>query len=149
MAQVYNWDTNILEVNDKYKNHYYLELRGNKNVIKGSSGTGKSYLYDRLANLKKSSGNVSEYTVDNIVLLNKDNIGDLKEYKGKLIIIDRAELLLTEEEIDIINADDDNRYLIFSRVLMGLELSPNHQADLITENGITKMKYRFNVKGWC
>ena len=41
MADAYNHETNILEIKDKYGNHYRLELKGNKNIVKGDSGTGK------------------------------------------------------------------------------------------------------------
>ena len=148
IKQCYNWDTNILDFNDKYGNHYYLQLRGNKNIIKGSSGTGKTYLYKKLSKLKQKLNNISNYDIDNILLLNKDNLDKLGKTKNKLIIIDNADLLLNNNAIDIINMDDDNRYLIFTRVPLGIEISPNHQAEFVKEDNKTILKYRFNVKGW-
>ena len=149
MKRVYDWDKNILEITDKYKNSYYLELRGNKNIIKGNSGTGKTFLCDRIDRIKKQKDNMSQYDVENIVVLNTDNIDKLPNYRNKLIIIDEAELLLSDKDVEIINTDNSNRYLIISRCLMGIDLTPNHQADLVLEDGVTKLKYRFNVKGWC
>lgn len=149
MKTVYDWDTNTIDFSDKYKNHYYLQLRGNKNIIKGNSGTGKSYLYNKINKIKQRLDSTSNYDADNLFLLNKDNVEKLGTFKNKLIIIDNAELLLDERAVDIINMDDDNRYLIFARVPLGIDLSPNHQADLVQEGDTTVLKYRFDVKGWC
>lgn len=147
MVDAYNYETNILDINDKYGNHYRLELRGNKNIIKGNSGTGKTYLSDLIESIKKKEVQ-SEYNVDNIIILNALNIDQLKAFKNKLIIIDRAEFLLDSQAVLYINSDLDNRYLIFSRVPLGVDLSPNHQADFCTQGDTTVMLYRFEVKGW-
>lgn len=149
MKTIYDWDTNTLEFEDKYKNHYFLQLKGNKNVIKGSSGTGKTYLYNKLNNVKQRLDGTSNYDANNLFMLNRDNLEKLPTLKNRLIIIDNAELLLDDQTIETINMDDNNRYLIFARVPLGIEISPNHQADLVQENGKTVLRYRFNVKGWC
>lgn len=144
----YNYEQNLLEIKDKYNNNYRLELRGNKNLVKGNSGTGKTYLVDLIKSIKENKVQ-SEYNVDNIEILNNLNLCNLKTFKNKLILIDKAEFILDTQNILYINSDTNNRYLIFSRVPLGIELSPNHQADFITDNGVTTMNYRFNVKGWC
>ena len=149
MKAIYDWDNNTIDFKDKYKNHYHLKLRGNKNIIKGNSGTGKTYLYKKINSVKQRLENTSSYNADNLFMLNKDNIDKLGTLKNKLILIDNAELLLDERTVDIINMDDDNRYLIFARVPLGIDMSPNHQADLIQEGDKTVLKYRFNIKGWC
>lgn len=148
MINAYDFKENILEIRDKNNNHYRLELRGNKNLIKGNSGTGKTYLYDLIESIKKKKTE-SVYNVDNIITLSTLNLSQLREFEDKLIIIDRAEYILDSADIEYINSDTDNRYLIFARVPLGIELSPNHQADLIEQDGVTMMKYRFNVRGWC
>jgi IstB-like ATP binding protein. len=149
MLNAYDWDTNTLEIKDKYKNHFILQLRGNRNIIKGESGTGKSFLNNFLYNAKHNQNINKRYNTDNLFILNMDNKSELDRIKGKLIIIDRADLILTDDDVETINQDHDNRYLLFAREPLGIELSPNHQADLITDKGITFLKYRFNVKGWC
>ena len=65
MADAYNHETNILEIKDKYGNHYRLELKGNKNIVKGDSGTGKTYLSDLIESIKKKEIQ-SDYNVDKI-----------------------------------------------------------------------------------
>ncbi len=147
MADAYNHETNILEIKDKYGNHYRLELKGNKNIVKGDSGTGKTYLSDLIESIKKKEIQ-SDYDVDNIIILNALNVSQLQTFKNKLIIIDRAEFLLDSQAVLYINSDMDNRYLIFSRVPLGVDLSPNHQADFDTQGNVTVMSYRFDVKGW-
>lgn len=147
MIEAYNWKTNILEIKDKYNNHYKLELRGNKNIVKGESGTGKTYLAKLIESIKKRE-TLSEYNVDNIIILNLFNIDQLRTFKDKLIIIDRADYILEKQDVIYINSDINNRYLIFSKVPLGIDLSPNHQADFVTNDTITIMEYRFNVKGW-
>lgn len=149
MKAIYDWNANTIDFKDKYKNHYYLQLKGDKNIIKGSSGTGKTYLYSKLNNVKKRLDSTSSYNADNLFMLNSDNLEKLPALKNKLILIDNAELLLDDKTVDIINMDDNNRYLIFARVPLGIEISPNHQADLVQEEGKTVLKYRFDVKGWC
>jgi len=149
MDKVYSWDTNTLDYSDKYGNHYILELRGSKNVIKGCSGTGKTFLYESLKKLSQVNDEVSKYDLSNIALINKENKGKTSSYRNRLIIIDDADLVLDEVRIKKINEDTNNRYLFFCRVPIGLEVSPNHEADLVVDdNGITRIKYRFSVKGW-
>lgn len=147
MIEAYNWETNILEIKDKYGSHYKLELRGNKNIVKGDSGTGKTYLAKLIESIKKKELQ-SEYNVDNIIILNLINKDQLKAFRNKLIIIDRADYILGKQEAVYMNSDINNRYLIFSRVPLGIDLSPNHQADFIIKDTVTIMEYRFNVKGW-
>lgn len=141
MLNVYNWETNTIDLTDKYNNHYNLKLRGNKNIVKGSSGTGKSYLYNMILKIKQRMDKTSKYCADNIFLVSLDNKDKLDKLNHKLIIIDKAELLLDEKDINIINTDDNNRYLIFSRDPLGIEVSPNHQADMVNENGTTTLRY--------
>lgn len=149
MEQVYNWETNTIDISDKYKNRFNLQLRGDKNIVKGSSGTGKTFLCNHINKIKNSFNTGNIPNVDNIILLNKENKGNLSTYINKLIIVDSADLLLSDEDIDVINRDCNNRYLLFSREPLGIEISPNHQADLITNGNLTTLQYRFNVKGWC
>ena len=47
------------------------------------------------------------------------------------------------------NKDIKNRYLIFVRKPMGLEVTPNHFAEFIRVNNTICIKYMFDIKGWC
>lgn len=153
MVDVYNWDRNILEFKGRLNNHFYLELRGNKNIVRGDSATGKTFLCDALSKLSGDTNSGRPYNMDNIIVINSHsnkpwNHVD-KDIKPKLVLIDEAALFLSPEDIKLINADNHNRYLLFSREPMGIRVTPNHVADFVQEDGKTVMKYRYNVKGWC
>lgn len=98
MIEAYNWETNILEIKDKYGSHYKLELRGNKNIVKCESGTGKTFLAKLIESIKKKEVQ-SEYNVDNIIILNLLNKDQLKAFRNKLVIIDRAEYILEKQDV--------------------------------------------------
>jgi len=146
--QIYNWESNELSVEDKYGNRYNLIFRGNKTIVKGESGTGKTHLVNIIKDIKESY-NEEYYDTKNIFILTRENKTEILNIERKLIIIDSADLVLDDESIKFINRDTQNRYLIFTRVPMGFELSPNHKADFETVGKTTSIKYRFSVRGWC
>lgn len=52
--------------------------------------------------------------------------------------------------VEIINADrGDNRYLIFLRKPMGIELSPNYFGTLCKKDGELQLEYECYVRGWA
>ena len=116
MQQCYDWQSNVLKFTDVNGNKYNLKFRGNKTIVHGDSATGKSLLCTMLKSYINDNNNASfkPYNADNIFIVSKDNKDKLSLQKGKLIIIDRAELILDEQMVEIINADRGyNRYLIF------------------------------------
>lgn len=148
MKQIYYWETNTIDFEDDNGSKFILTLRDGITQLKGESGVGKTYLCKQIEKIQ-SQGN-SKYKADGIVIANKNNIKYILENsKQKLIIVDNAHLVLTDDLVDIINMDENNRYLIITRVSIGLEISPNHQADMILTNNLATLKYRFSVKGWC
>lgn len=150
MKQCYDWDDNLLSFTDINDNAFYLKLKGNKTIVSGKSATGKSLLCDILKNYTDDNNTgLKPYNADNIFIANKDNRDKISAQKKKLIIIDRAEFILTREIIDTINRDRGiNRYLIFLRKPLGIELSPNHFAVLKKEGNQITLEYEFDVKGW-
>ena len=119
MQQCYDWQSNVLKFTDVNGNKYNLKFRGNKTIVHGDSATGKSLLCTMLKSYINDNNNASfkPYNADNIFIVSKDNKDKLSLQKGKLIIIDRAELILDEQMVEIINADRGyNRYLIFLRI---------------------------------
>lgn len=151
MSGIYNYNTNRFVAVYK-KMSYNLELRRNKIQIIGNSATGKSMLIDLvqiykqmdLANNTSCAKNVYvvseyrelKYAVDNL--------------KKCLIIIDNAELLFdsSKDSIDMARWDEKNQYIIISRVAYGLGISPNNYATLFNDNGVLKLSYLYNQKGW-
>lgn len=72
----------------------------------------------------------------------------MRQYKDRLIIIDRAEIILNKDIVKFINEDLNNRYLIFCRKHIGLLLSPNYYGQMVNDNGTFRIVYDFNVRGW-
>ena len=107
MQQCYDWQSNVLKFTDVNGNKYNLKFRGNKTIVHGDSATGKSLLCTMLKSYINDNNNASfkPYNADNIFIVSKDNKDKLSLQKGKLIIIDRAELILDEQMVEIINAD--------------------------------------------
>lgn len=151
MIKCFNWDSGLsLKCNESVE--FNLRLKGFKAVIGGDSGTGKSLLYTKIRELQEDNMNPSwlrKYDVSNIVLYNKKKLDDIKKLKRHLIIIDRSDLILDKETVDWINYDCGfNKYLIFGRKLLGVDLSPNYYGKFINRNGVIQIEYEFNVGGW-
>ena len=146
----YNWDTNELKFIDKDKNNFNIKLRGNKQIICGDSSTGKSLLVSRLLQFSHNKNKTFRtYTTDNIFIVMPENIRYIEEQQDKLIVIDRADLMLTPKIVDSINLDRGyNRYLIIGRVFKGLEISPNYYAHMIEKDKTFELKYLYSVRGW-
>ena len=152
MQQCYDWQSNVLKFTDVNGNKYNLKFRGNKTIVHGDSATGRSLLCTMLKSYINDNNNASfkPYNADNIFIVSKDNKDKLSLQKGKLIIIDRAELILDEQMVEIINADrGDNRYLIFLRKPMGIELSPNYFGTLCKKDGELQLEYECYIRGWA
>lgn len=149
MRQCYDWNSNILDFMDIKGNKYNLELKGNKTIVLGESATGKTMICKILQGYSKDRNDVKPYATDNIFIMSDENKDKLRIQKNKLVIIDRAEFLLDDEAVNFINADRGyNRYLIFARKPIGLEVSPNYFAELVREEDMFKLTYQFDIKGW-
>ncbi|GFI11126.1 hypothetical protein IMSAGC007_03599 [Lachnospiraceae bacterium] len=151
MMQCFNWDTNTLNIKTNTNKTFNFILKGNKTVVCGYSATGKSLLCNIIRRYQNSSNvqTLKKYNLDNIFILDRSNKEKLAEQNHKLIIIDRADLILEKADIDIINSDTDiNKYLIFSRKPLGIYLSPNYFANLEVEDNTVRLRYLFNVRGW-
>ena len=149
MKNCYDWNNNLIDFIDTNSTRYSLKLRGNKTIIMGASASGKSLLCTRLHDIimDRNTG-LKPYEANNVFVVNEDNINKLKSIKNKLIIIDRADLLLNKNMIDYINHDSNNRYLIFARKPLGINLSPNYFGRLIKNDNTIEIEYEFNEKGW-
>lgn len=150
MRQVYNWENNTIHFKDKNENVFHIQLRGRITIVTGDSATGKTLLCSRLNSVKHDRNiNAQRYKADNVFILNEDNIDKLKSQRNKLIIIDRAEILLDDDMVLYINEDPGNRYLIFARKPIGIEATPNHFAEMQFVDGEIILHFEFDVEGWC
>lgn len=151
MKKCFNWDNNTLYVSDLSGNTFNLEFKGFKTIINGKSAAGKSLLCGILENLMSdlNPDDFKEYDTSNIFIVNKQNITSLRNLKRNLIIIDRADIILDKKTVEIINYDCGiNKYLIFSRKPLGIDISPNYFGILEEHNGVFTIKYEFDIGGW-
>lgn len=144
----YNWKENRLTLDDIYGNKFDFKLKGAKTIVSGKSASGKSFIYNLIKKMKDGDSRDSKYDTSNIILINKNNVNDMRQYKDRLIIIDRAEIILNKNIVKFINEDLNNRYLIFCRKHIGLLLSPNYYGQMVNDNGTFRIMYDFNVRGW-
>lgn len=99
---------------------YSLEFTDRITLVRGNSATGKTYLYQMLEDLKLTE------PFQKIRLFNyksEDFHYNLKQCRGKFVVIDNADLLLNEVDKQFINFETENQYLLFARNCDGLNLS--------------------------
>lgn len=146
----YDWDKNLLYFEDKNGNIFNLQLRGPATIIDGKSGTGKSLIVSKIQSFMRDYNDSSlGYSTDNIIILDKYNKNSIFNETGKLIIIDRGEVLVDQKIVDFVNGDmERNRFLIFMREAVGFSISPNYHGRLVQEGKEIKIHYRYNIPGW-
>lgn len=120
-----------------------IEFPDRISVITGNSSTGKTFFADYVEGViaSKSRELMSEMSLkDNVVIFRDTDIRgilsveELKGLKGKLIIIDEADNIMSDEIADYINTDFDNQYLIFSRCNTRISTSPTAIGEFIRED---------------
>lgn len=150
MKQCFDWNNNILNISDLNDNVFNLKFKGLKTIVTGKSATGKSLLCSIIREIQNDKNIVGKkYDASNLFLVTEENMYNIKNIQGKLIIIDRADIILDSEVINMINNDwGYNKYLIFSRRPLGIDLSPNYFAELEEKDKVFSLKYMFNKKEW-
>ena len=113
-----------------------LNLESNITFISGDSGTGKSALYSFLEELATENKQIRCFNYLDYKKLYKNSI---KQSKGKLFIIDNADILLDDNIRNYIALDEKNQYIIIGRNPTGLLLSADEIYELKNEEvkGIT------------
>ena len=99
--------------------------------ITGDSGTGKSAVFSFLQELSSEDGRIVCF---NYIDRNKGCKDTILKAKGKLFIIDNADILLDDEIRQHIAMDTENQYIIIGRNPTGLLLSYDEIYKLDSEN---------------
>lgn len=150
MKYCYDWDKNemVFKIPGmKYK--YELRFKGRKTIVGGKSATGKTMLCNVLKEILDYQGIAAkDYDASNVFILNNDNKDKLRNQVQKLIVIDRGEIQIDNEIKNFINQDRKNRYLLFLREPIGINLSPNYFADMEKRRDSIILNYRYNEQGW-
>lgn len=114
-----------------------LNLDNNITFINGESGVGKSAVYSFIQELTAENKNIRCL---NYLDENKNYKNTIKRSKGKLFVIDNADLLLDNKMRRYIAADTENQYVIIGRNPEGLMLNQDEIYEISSESkdGCTK-----------
>ena len=89
-------------------------------LVGGDSGTGKTVLYEMLEDLRLTD----EYKAIKLFNYRSDNFQELmKQCKNSFIVIDNADILITDEVRRFINFEFSNQYMLFLRNCDGINVS--------------------------
>ena len=114
-----------------------LKLESNVTFITGDSGTGKSAVYSFLEEYSSEDKRIRCF---NYLDRNKGYKASIRNSKGKLFIIDNADILLDDKLRQRIVLDSVNQFIIIGRNPTGLLLSQDeiYELDHSEKEGITK-----------
>ena len=135
----------------EYENKKFnLVLRGRIIIVPGKTSNGKTLICTLLSKLKNQPQYAKDY--ENLVMVNYTlpDSDIIKKLKGKLIIIDNADIVLAGKDdlVQHIALDRNNQYIIFGRSSFELGLSPNYYAELREEDLKFTLHYEYDTKGW-
>ena len=145
------YSANVLDIVFQNRIHFHLELRGRITQVYGESATGKSLLgYVIRATEKYNRGNPDvEYDVSKVLYIDSlEEMNKIKNRSGDLIIIDRGDAFLTDDQVNMIREDKNNTYLVISRRILDLGISPNYYAEFVECDGRVELRYKYSVEGW-
>ena len=89
-------------------------------LVGGDSGTGKTVLYEMLEDLRLTD----EYKAIKLFNYKSDNLLEtIKQCRDRFIVIDNADILITDEVRKFINFEFSNQYMLFLRNCDGINVS--------------------------
>ena len=107
-----------------------IQLKNNITFIGGESGTGRSLLYSIIEELAAEDKTIKCF---NYLDYKKSYKSSIKRSKGKLFVIDNADILLDDSIRSYIALDNNNQYIIIGRNPTGLLLSMDEIYELKSE----------------
>lgn len=87
-------------------------FKNNITILTGPAGTGKTMAFSII---KECEANASGILCLNYLKTQEEIVIKISESKGKLIVIDNSDVLLTDKIRKYISMDDKNQYLIIGR----------------------------------
>lgn len=118
---------------------YELDFKTESNItfVHGDSGTGKSTVFSFLQELAAQDRKIRCF---NYLDMNRNYKASIKNSKGKLFVIDNADIMLDDRMRRYISMDAENQYLLFGRNPTGLLLGWDNVYELesSTDDGRTK-----------
>lgn len=119
---------------------YDLHFTDRITLIRGNSGTGKTFMYNILEDLKVCG----QY--DRLTFLNyktEDFHKTLYEKREKCVLIDNADVLLNEEDRQFINLEFSNQYVLLGRNYDGLNCARGSFTTLEVVDGVVSLRKEF------
>lgn len=118
----------------KAKNHTMFvvdfHFKNNITILMENSGTGKTAAFSFMKECMAVNPNI---ICLNYLDYQKDILNIIKEAKGKLIVIDNADVLLNDETRKYISLDGENQYLIIGRNPKNLFTTKENLFELVSE----------------
>lgn len=151
MEEMYNYETGRFRAKHRGIISFDLDIRKPITQIVGCSATGKSLLVSCIRVARNSnrynSTNVSD--ASNVLVFDESfSVSELYGVSNSLIVIDRCDLILDKPMLDFIAADRKNCYLLFSRTVLPLGLSPNYYGTFEKIDNKVSISYKFSEVCW-
>lgn len=108
-----------------------LQIDNNITFINGDSGTGKSVVFSFLEEFAAENKCIKCF---NYLDQNNSYKTSIKKSKGKLFVIDNADILLDDDMRSYIALDESNQYIIIGRNPTGLILDIDEIYELQSQN---------------
>lgn len=108
-----------------------LQIDNNITFINGDSGTGKSAVFSFLEEFAAENKCIKCF---NYLDQNNSYKTSIKKSKGKLFVIDNADILLDDDMRSYIALDESNQYIIIGRNPTGLVLDIDEIYELQSQN---------------
>ncbi len=115
-----------------------LRLDYNITFLLGDSGTGKSAVYSFIDEMSTEDKRIKCF---NYLDIKKGYKNSIKQSKGKLFVIDNADVLLDDGFREYIAMDSNNQYIIIGRNPTGLMLTQDNIYELKSEKIGEKVRF--------
>lgn len=107
-------------------------------LIIGDSGSGKSFICNQISDSKSDTKLMAEVKSnwnlnDILIVRSKLEVEAIKSKHGKLIIIDRADMILSEDDIEFINTSDNQFILMYRGKLKKIKANMNSYIQLASK----------------
>lgn len=116
-----------------------FKFTNNITILTGSSGTGKTASFSFI---KECMAVNPDIVCLNYLDYQKDIKDIISKQKGKLIVIDNADILLNDDTRRYISLDDKNQYLIIGRNPKNLFATSDNLFELISEKKGEQTEFR-------
>ena len=126
-----------------------IELRSHLVLVMGQSGVGKTFFFNSYKDYILANGKENKVYFYNFADVgNKDYMYErIRNSKGKLFVIDNADLLISEKMKQIISKDCNNQYLIITKNIEGYTYCRDNIVSMKVVDDVIYLDYILNRNG--